>query len=161
MNRCNKPTPYHLFFLSHHTFSCWPHCTETCTNLYHEDQMLLLAGLHLLHLHVHVITTTTHLRTGRGGAMMGRAARPLDAALCPLHHHGAITGVCRLRSLCTAPNTAHILCVTDQSAGVRGRGGQRSICTDIVLAWYYGATATSLQQHFNSKTKIAFTTLTF
>ena len=42
--------------------------------------MLLLAGLHLLHLHVPVITT--HLRTGRGGAMMGRAARPLDAALC-------------------------------------------------------------------------------
>ena len=42
--------------------------------------MLLLTGLHLLHLHVPVITT--HLRTGRGGAMLGRAARPLDAALC-------------------------------------------------------------------------------
>ena len=40
--------------------------------------MLLLAGLHLHHLHVHVITTTTHLCTGRGGAMMGRAAQPLD-----------------------------------------------------------------------------------
>ena len=32
------------------------------TNLYREDQMLLLAGLHLLHLHVPVITT--HLCTG-------------------------------------------------------------------------------------------------
>ena len=39
--------------------------------------MLLLAGLHLLHLHVPVITT--HLRTGLGGAIMGRAA--LSAAL--------------------------------------------------------------------------------
>ena len=42
--------------------------------------MLLLAGLHLFQLHVPVITT--HLRTGRGGLMMGRAVRPLDAALC-------------------------------------------------------------------------------
>ena len=65
--------------MSHHTSSCWSHC-KTFTNLYHEDQMLLLAGLHLLHFHVPVITT--HLRTGRGGAMLGRAARPLDAALC-------------------------------------------------------------------------------
>ena len=44
--------------------------------------MLLLTDLQLLQLHVSVITTTTHLRTGRGGAMMGRAARPLDAAPC-------------------------------------------------------------------------------
>ena len=82
--------------------------------------MLLLAGLHLLHLHVPVITT--HLRTGRGGAMMGRAARPLDAAPCNCPRVPVTT------------NTAHILGVTDQSAGGRGRGGQRSICTDIVLA---------------------------
>ena len=75
--------------------------------------MLLLAGLHLLHLHVQVITTTTHLCTGRGGAMMGRAARPLDAAL---------------------GNCPRVLGVTDQSAGGRGRGGQRNICADIVLA---------------------------
>ena len=121
MNRCNKPTPYHVFFLSHHTSSCWPHCTETCTNLYHEDQMLLLAGLHLLHLHVPVITT--HLRTGRGGAMMGRTARPLDAAPCN----------CPVSpSPLTLPT--HILGVADQSAGGRGRGGHRSICTNIVLA---------------------------
>ena len=73
--------------------------------------MLLLAGLHLLHLHVPVITT--HLRTGRGGAMMGRAARPLDAAL---------------------GNCPRVLGITDQSAGGRGRGGQRNICADIVLA---------------------------
>ena len=115
MNRCNKPTPYHVFFLSHHTSSCWPHCTETCTNLYHEDQMLLLAGLHLLHLHVHVITTTTHLCTGRGGAMMGRTARPLDAAPCNC-----------LRVHVTT-NTAHILGVTDQSAGRRGHAASARI----------------------------------
>ena len=81
--------------------------------------MLLLAGLHLLHLHVPVITT--HLRTGRGGAMMGRAARPLDAAPCNCPRVPVTT------------NTAHILGVTDQSAGGWVRGGQRSICTDIVL----------------------------
>ena len=83
--------------------------------------MLLLAGLHLLHLHVHVITTTTHLCTGRGGAMMGRAARPLDAAPCNCPRVHVTT------------NTAHILGVTDQSAGGWVRGGQRSICSDIVL----------------------------
>ena len=85
--------------------------------------MLLLAGLHLLHLHVHVITTTTHLCTGRGGAMMGRTARPLDAAPCN----------CPVSpSPLTLPT--HILGVIDQSAGGRGRGGHRSICTNIVLA---------------------------
>ena len=72
--------------------------------------MLLLAGLHLLHLHVPVITT--HLRTGWGRAMMGWAARPVDAALC----NSPVT-----------TNTALILGVTDQSAGGQGRGGQRSI----------------------------------
>ena len=75
--------------------------------------MLLLASLHLLHLHDHVPVITTHLRTGQGGAMMGQAARPLDAAL---------------------GNCPRVLGVTDQSAGGRGRGGQRNICADIVLA---------------------------
>ena len=134
MNRCNKPTPYHVFFLSHHTSSCWPHCTETCTNLYHEDQMLLLAGLHLLHLHVHVITTTTHLCTGRGGAMMGRTARPLDAAPCNCPHVHVTT------------NTAHILGVTDQSAGRRGHAASAPYCSRVI-SWSNGnITATSLQQ---------------
>ena len=55
-------------------------CRQYTLVSYHEDQMLLLAGLHLLHLHVPVITT--HLRTGQAGAMLGRAARPLDAAPC-------------------------------------------------------------------------------
>ena len=65
--------------------------------------MLLLAGLHLPHLHVPVITT--HLRTGLGRAMMGRAAAaPCNAPVSP--------------SPLTLPT--HILGVTDQSAGGRG-----------------------------------------
>ena len=84
--------------------------------------MLLLTDLQLLQLHVSVITTTTHLRTGRGGAMMGRAARPLDAAPC----NAPVSP-----TLLTLPK--HILGVTDQSAGGRGHGGHCSICTNIVL----------------------------
>ena len=29
MNRCNKPTPHHVFFLSHNTSSGLPHCAVT------------------------------------------------------------------------------------------------------------------------------------
>ena len=94
--------------------------------------MLLLAGVHLLHLHVPVITT--HLRTGWGEAMMGWAARPLDAAPCNC-----------LRVHVTT-NTAHILGVTDQSAGQQGHAASAPYCSRVI-SWCNGnITATSLQQ---------------
>ena len=90
MNWCNMPTPYHVVFLAHHISSCWQHTAlvhcNLFTNLYFEDQLLLLTGLHLFHLHVPIITT--HLRTGRGGAMMGRAGGPYSPwfkCLIPMH----------------------------------------------------------------------------
>ena len=75
--------------------------------------MLLLAGLHLLYLHVPVITT--HLRTGRGtGALWGSAAPGLDAALCnchcvPIITTSALTRVARARPDMVGSETSHIL----------------------------------------------------
>ena len=58
---------------------------------------------------VHVIPT--HLRTGRGGAMMGRAVRPLDAALCncPRSSHIHPQGLCHPSwCLCWSPLHCHL-----------------------------------------------------
>ena len=69
---------------------------------------------------------------------------------CSCHHHTPLHWLDRAGQWwgldAALFNCPHVLCFTDHSAGGRGNSGQRSICTDIVLTWYYGATATSLQQ---------------